>query len=97
MSERDELTIEPSRFEPLGEAAAEPPVQSHPLRWVIAATAGLFILIMAFLFTSRSLQVVVEAETPFRCRPTPTLLLGEWTIEAILAQVETWGRKAWEM
>ena len=33
-----------------------------------------------------------EAET-FRCRPTPTLLLGEWTIEAILAQVETWGRK----
>ena len=63
MSERDELTIEPSRFEPLGEAAAEPPVQSHPLRWVIAATAGLFILIMAFLFTSRSLQVVVEAET----------------------------------
>lgn len=65
MIDREEgpLTIEPSRFEPLGETAAAPPRQSHPLRWLLAGIAGLFILIMAFLFTSRSLQVVVEAET----------------------------------
>jgi formylglycine-generating enzyme required for sulfatase activity len=64
LSDRPEapLTIEPSAFEPLG-AAPPPEQQSHPLRWVMAATATLFILIMLFLLSARSLQVLVEAET----------------------------------
>ena len=34
------LTIEPSRFEPLGDAASEARQKAHPLRWVMAATAA---------------------------------------------------------
>jgi formylglycine-generating enzyme required for sulfatase activity len=62
LSDHEDLAIEPSRFEPLEEASAKPLKQAHPLRWVMAGTAGLFVLIMAFLLTSRSLQVLVEAE-----------------------------------
>jgi formylglycine-generating enzyme required for sulfatase activity len=58
------LAIEPSAFQPLDPTAAPPPKKSNPLRWVLLGTAALFLLVMAFLLTARSLEVVVVAETP---------------------------------
>ena len=56
--------IEPSAFQPLDMAAPQASRQRHPLRWVVGACALLFLLIMAFLLTSRSLQIKVVAESP---------------------------------
>lgn len=56
--------IQPSAFEPLDSAAPASRRRGSPLRWVLAGTALLFLLVMFFLLTSRSLQVIVEAETP---------------------------------
>ncbi|NCF17970.1 MAG: PEGA domain-containing protein [Haliea sp.] len=56
--------IEPSAFEPLEPGAAPPPRRANPLRWVLLGTAAVFLLVMAFLLTARSLQVVVIAENP---------------------------------
>jgi formylglycine-generating enzyme required for sulfatase activity len=56
-------TIAPSAFQPLGSAATEAAKQTNPLRWAIAAVALVFLLIMAFLFTARSVQVNVVAES----------------------------------
>lgn len=36
----------------------------HPLRWLTGAAALVFALAMAFLLSARSLQVIVEAESP---------------------------------
>ena len=56
--------IEPAAFQPLESGAEAPGKSTHPWRWGIVACATVFILIMAFLLTSRSLQVVVQSESP---------------------------------
>ena len=56
--------IEPSAFQPLDAAAPEARGQRHPLRWILGGTVTLFLLVMLFLFSARSLQVLVEAEHP---------------------------------
>ena len=55
--------IEPSAFQPLSEAGPPPRQQRSPLRWVLAGSALLFALVMAFLLTSRSVQLQVVAES----------------------------------
>ncbi len=56
--------IEPSAFQPLGSAEQKPPRQVHTGRWLLAACALVFGLVMLFLLSARSLQVVVVAATP---------------------------------
>ncbi len=55
--------IEPSAFQPLSEAGPAPKQQRSPLRWLLAGSALLFALVMAFLLTSRSVQLQVVAES----------------------------------
>ena len=67
MSQREPAApgiIEPSAFQPLGSADARPPPRRHRRRWLLLACAALFALLMAFLLSARSLQVLVETETP---------------------------------
>jgi formylglycine-generating enzyme required for sulfatase activity len=67
MSQQDTsqpLAIEPSAFQPLDTAAIKPPRQGNPVRWVLVACAAVFIIIMGFLLSARSLQVLVTADTP---------------------------------
>ena len=59
----DGNTIAPSAFQPLGSVATEAASKSNPLRWAMAAVALVFLLIMSFLFTARSVQVTVVAES----------------------------------
>jgi formylglycine-generating enzyme required for sulfatase activity len=59
--EQPASAIEPSAFTPLDEAAPQQQKQRHPLRWLLAATGAVFVLVMGFLLTSRSLELVVEA------------------------------------
>ena len=54
--------IEPSAFQPLSEAGPPPKQQRNPLRWILGVSALLFALVMAFLLTSRSVQLQVVAE-----------------------------------
>lgn len=56
--------IEPSAFQPLDTATGETSREFQPLRWIIAGLGLLFLLIMGFLLTSRSLQVTVVAQAP---------------------------------
>lgn len=63
--ERDDpLVIEPSAFQPLDPGAATARRHGHPGRWLLLAAALLFVVVMGFLFTARSLEVVVTAESP---------------------------------
>ena len=62
--DKQPLEIQPSAFEPLDRAAAPPPKRGNPLRWVLIGSGSLFLLVMAFLLTARSLEVVVVAEAP---------------------------------
>ncbi|MEP1595548.1 MAG: hypothetical protein ABJK20_13265, partial [Halieaceae bacterium] len=55
--------IKPSAFEPLAEASATKTAKVSPLRWLVIAGALCFLLIMAFLFTARSVQITVVAES----------------------------------
>ncbi len=55
--------IEPSAFEPLGATPSKPPRQRHPLRWSMAGALLLAALVMLFLFSARSLEIQVTAET----------------------------------
>ncbi|TDG12946.1 PEGA domain-containing protein [Seongchinamella unica] len=55
--------IEPSAFQPLEAATDAPSRQFQPLRWTVAGLGLLFLLIMGFLLTSRSLQVIVVAQS----------------------------------
>ena len=56
--------IQPSAFEPLGATQQKPPRQANTRRWLLLASALLFALVMLFLLSARSLQVVVTAESP---------------------------------
>jgi len=62
--EQRDPTIEPRAFEPLDSAAAPPGTRRHPVRWLLLGSTAVFALIMAFLFSARSLQVVVISEVP---------------------------------
>ena len=55
--------IQPSAFAPLTEASAKPVSKASHLRWAFAAGALCFLFIMGFLFTARSVQVSVIAES----------------------------------
>jgi formylglycine-generating enzyme required for sulfatase activity len=56
-------TIAPSAFQPLDGATTTATRQINPLRWTLAAVALVFLLVMSFLFTARSVQVTVVAES----------------------------------
>ena len=58
------LVIEPSAFEPLDPGSGAVQGHSHPGRWLLLGAALLFLVVMGFLFTARSLEVVVTAENP---------------------------------
>jgi formylglycine-generating enzyme required for sulfatase activity len=56
--------IEPSSFQPLD--AAEEPARAgiNTGRWLLLACAAVFLLVMGFLLSARSLQILVVAENP---------------------------------
>ena len=54
--------IAPSSFEPLTTGSGVTRRRIHPLRWIVLGVASVFLVIMAFLFTARSVQILVEAE-----------------------------------
>ncbi len=56
--------IEPSTFQPLGSADNTPARPANTRRWLLGACALAFALVMIFLLSARSLQVVVSTETP---------------------------------
>jgi len=56
--------IQPSAFQPLTADAHKPPPQRNVRRWLIVACALVFALVMLFLLKARSLQVVVNTQTP---------------------------------
>lgn len=56
--------IAPSAFQPLGSTEQKPPRKANTRRWLLGACALAFILVMIFLLSARSLQIVVLAETP---------------------------------
>ncbi len=64
MTEQNNAAIEPSAFEPLDGSVKQGPVKRNPLRWVMAGTAALFLLVMLFLFSARSVEVIVTAQAP---------------------------------
>ena len=55
--------IKPSAFEPLAEASTATSGKISPLRWLVLAGALCFLLIMGFLFTARSVQISIVAES----------------------------------
>src|SRR6056297_2271536 len=57
--------IAASDFQPLTEAATQKPSGRGPLRALALAAIGLVaLLVLGFLFTARSVQIAVEAESP---------------------------------
>jgi formylglycine-generating enzyme required for sulfatase activity len=56
--------IEPSAFEPLGSGDHKPPRPANTRRWLLGACALAFAMVMIFLLSARSLQVVVIADAP---------------------------------
>jgi formylglycine-generating enzyme required for sulfatase activity len=54
-------SIKPSAFAPLDTSASPGPASGKPVRWVAIAIAAVFIAIMSFLFTAKSLQIEVDA------------------------------------
>ena len=64
MNNPDQGTIEPSAFQPLGSADSKPPRKANTGRWLLGACALAFVLVMLFLLSARSLQVLVSTETP---------------------------------
>ncbi len=55
--------IEPSAFEPLALAVDKPRRGSSPWRWILLTTAVVFIAIMGFLLSAKSVQIIVQAQT----------------------------------
>jgi len=54
-------SIKPSAFEPISAQDSPAPGGGKPVRWVALAIASVFVAIMAFLFSAKSLQVNVDA------------------------------------
>ncbi|MEE8339120.1 MAG: PEGA domain-containing protein, partial [Xanthomonadales bacterium] len=55
--------IEPSAFEPLAVAAHKPRRGASPWRWILLAATAVFIAIMGFLLSAKSVQITVQAQT----------------------------------
>lgn len=55
--------IEPSAFEPLSVAVDKPRRSLSPWRWILLTTAVVFIAIMGFLLSAKSVQIIVQAQT----------------------------------
>ena len=53
--------IKPSAFEPLADSEGPAPSSGRPVRWIAIVIAAVFVAIMAFLFTAKSLQISVDA------------------------------------
>jgi formylglycine-generating enzyme required for sulfatase activity len=64
------VTIAPSGFTPLAEAASKAPGQRRPGRIVLFVCLALFVLAMLFLLSARSLQVVVAVDPHTSARVT---------------------------
>ena len=58
------LSIEPSAFQPLDRASPARRQTMRPGRWLLPLCALVFVLVMAFLLSARSLQIVVDAQAP---------------------------------
>lgn len=56
--------IQATTFAPLDSADAPPPANSKPKRWAAMGVGVVFLLIMAFLLTAKSLQIKVESHSP---------------------------------
>ncbi|MBT4519561.1 MAG: PEGA domain-containing protein [Halieaceae bacterium] len=56
-----QVAIQPSSFKPLGTAEEGPKRARNPRRWAAITTALIFVSIMLFLLTARSLQIIVQA------------------------------------
>ncbi|MEE8339625.1 MAG: PEGA domain-containing protein, partial [Xanthomonadales bacterium] len=55
--------IEPSAFEPLAVAVDRPRRGGSPWRWILLAATVVFIAIMGFLLSAKSVQISVQAQT----------------------------------
>jgi len=66
MAEHDPTAgnIKPSAFEPLATSTQTTKKAGSPWRWVLLASLLIFVAIMTFLLSARSLQVSVQAEAP---------------------------------
>ncbi len=60
------VTIAPSDFTPLDPATPKKRGPRKPLRLALFASLALFALVMLFLYSARSLQIVVDAQSPSR-------------------------------
>ena len=58
------VTISPSGFTPLDQAAPNAPVSRKTGRMVLSFCLGVFVLVMLFLLSARSLMIEVKAQTP---------------------------------
>jgi formylglycine-generating enzyme required for sulfatase activity len=67
--------IQASIFEPLNSADAPPPAKGTPVRWAALGIGLVFLAIMAFLLTAKSLQVNVESMSPAEVELSGGLLL----------------------
>jgi formylglycine-generating enzyme required for sulfatase activity len=61
---KEPVTIAPSGFTPLEDAASKTPAPHKKGRWLLIACLALFLLALLFLFSARSLQITVNAEVP---------------------------------
>jgi formylglycine-generating enzyme required for sulfatase activity len=88
-------SIKPSAFESLSTESTPPPEKSGAVRWVVLVIAALFLAIMAFLFSAKSLQINIEAESDAKITLRGGLLIpfggrylllpGEFQVQATAA------------
>ena len=67
MNQQDDSSpgiIQPSAFQPMGSADEKPPQRRNTGRWLLLASALVFAVLMLFLLSARSLQVLVLADAP---------------------------------
>lgn len=63
-ADNNSAVIEPSAFTPLNSEEQKPPQPANSRRWLLGACALVFAVLMIFLLSARSLQIVVIAATP---------------------------------
>ncbi|PLW81851.1 hypothetical protein CWI75_13990 [Kineobactrum sediminis] len=57
-------TITPSAFQPLGDAPPTPPPRRNWRYWLLPTVLLLFVVIMGFLFSARSVEINVDSTNP---------------------------------